>query len=183
MVEVEVIGCEGVVGAVHLLGSALSPTHYFMQLPGSALRIRLTDLQQLFLSSHEIRARLLEFIQVSALTMGQIAGCHRMHSAEQRLARWLLMIHDRVQVESLALTQEFLAEMLGSQRTTVSAVASAFQKEGMIQYTRGHLRILDRTRLETAACGCYPIARDLLASLYRQPLADRLYSSSSTVLR
>ena len=183
-VEVEVIGCEGLAGGIHLLGPAVGPAQCFMQLPGAALRIRLTDLHRLFLDSPETRSRTLEFVQIGALTLSQIAGCHRMHTAEQRLARWLLMIQDRVKLQSLALTQEFLAEMLGSQRTTVSAVASAFQKEGMIRYTRGHIHILDRLRLEEAACGCYPIVRDLLEGLYRLPPAlDKLYSSSSIVLR
>ncbi len=172
-IEIEIVGCEGVTGALHLLGPALASTQCFVQLHGSALRIRFTDLKQLFLESPEIRARLLEFIQMGALTLSRIAACHRLHSAEQRLARWLLMVQDRVHTESLALTQEFLAEMLGSQRTTVSAVASAFQNDGIIEYTRGRLRILDRLLLQEAACGCYPITRDLLANLYREPRLPR----------
>ncbi len=179
-VEVGVIGSEGLVGSLHLLGPALTPTECFMQLPGSALRIRFHDLRRAFQDSPEIRSRVLECVQVRALTLSQIAGCHRLHNAEQRLARWLLMVQDRVQQETLALTQEFLAEMLGSQRTTVSAVAALFQKSGLIEYTRGNLSILDRPGLEAAACGCYAITRELLANLYLQPYAPLgLYFDSS----
>nr|WP_246301729.1 Crp/Fnr family transcriptional regulator [Granulicella arctica] len=167
VVEVEVVGREGVVGALHLLGSAVVPTQCFMQLAGTALRIRLVDLRAAFLESGEIRGRLLEFVQVQSLTLSQIAGCHRLHEAEQRLARWLLMVQDRVQQETLELTQTFLAEMLGSQRTTVSAVAADLQRKGLIEYSRGHVRILDRKGLESAVCECYGVTRDLLANLYR----------------
>ncbi len=165
-VEVEVVGCEGVVGAMHLLGTAVAPTQCFMQLPGSGFRIKLSVLREIFQVSAELRGRMLEFVQVQALTLGQIAGCHRLHSAEQRLARWLLMVQDRVASDDLPLTQEFLAEMLGSQRTTVSAVAAEMQKAGIIEYTRGHLRVLNRKALEAVACDCYAVTHRLLQTLY-----------------
>ncbi len=165
-VEVEVIGHEGVVGALHLLGPALVPTQCFMQMPGTGMRIRMSDLRAVFLGSSETRSRMLEFIQVRSLTLSQIAGCHRMHGAEQRLARWLLMVQDRVEERTLGLTQLFLAEMLGSQRTTVSAVAAAMQHDGLIEYSRGQLKILNRPGLEATSCACYGVTRDLLANLY-----------------
>lgn len=165
-VEVEVIGREGVVGAMHVLGPGLVPTQCFMQMPGTALRIRLSDLKTAFMNSAEFRSRMLAFVQMRSLTLSQIAGCHRMHGAEQRLARWLLMVQNRVQEETLGLTQLFLAEMLGSQRTTVSTVAAVMQHDGLIEYSRGHLRIVNRPGLEALACGCYAVTRDLLANLY-----------------
>jgi CRP-like cAMP-binding protein len=185
-VEVEVVGREGVVGALHVLGPGVVPTRCFMQMPGTALRVRLTELRAAFLNSAEIRSRMLEFVQVRSLTLSQVAGCHRMHGAEQRLARWLLMVQDRVQEETLGLTQLFLAEMLGSQRTTVSAVAAVMQHDGLIEYSRGHLKILNRTGLEATACGCYAVTRDLLANLYRETssaaAADRKKHASAAFL-
>ena len=171
-VEVEVVGREGVVGAVHVLGPGLAPTQCFMQVDGTALRIRMTDLRTSFLGSAEIRGRMLEFVQMRCRTLSQVAGCHRLHGAEQRLARWLLMVQDRVQEETLALTQLFLAEMLGSQRTTVSAVAAVLQQAGLIEYSRGHLKIVNRPGLEAAACGCYAVTRGLMVNLYGQSAAS-----------
>ena len=186
-VEVEVVGREGVVGALHVLGPALVPTQCFMQMPGTALRIKLSELRTAFLDSPEIRARLMEFVQVRSLTLSQVAGCHRLHGAEQRLARWLLMVQDRVQEETLGLTQLFLAEMLGSQRTTVSAVAAVMQHDGLIEYSRGHLKIINRPGLEAAACGCYTVTRDLLANLYRDrnvsAVADRKQYTAALLAR
>jgi CRP-like cAMP-binding protein len=166
-VEVGLIGREGVVGALHLLGTGLVPTRCFMQLAGSGLRIRLSELQKVFFESTEIRGRLLEFVQEQALTLSQVAGCHRLHGAEQRLARWLLMVQDRVENETLGLTQTFLAEMLGSQRTTVTVIAGVLQRNGLIEYSRGSLRIVDRKGLEHAACGCYLVTQGLLTKLYQ----------------
>jgi CRP-like cAMP-binding protein len=167
LVEVEVVGREGAVGALHLLGPGMVPTQCFMQLSGTALRMRLTELRTVFHESAEVRGRILEFVQAQSLTLSQIAGCHRLHEAEARLARWLLMVQDRVEMETLELTQTFLAEMLGSQRTTVSAVAADLQRKGLIEYSRGRVRIMDRSGLESTACYCYGVTRGLLAKLYR----------------
>ena len=129
--EVGVVGREGVIGGLQLMGPALAPTRCFMQLPGSALRISMVDLQNAFQSSEEVRDRILEFLQEQAMDLSQIAGCHRLHEAEQRLARWLLTVQDRTQSDVLNLTQEFLGTMLGSRRTTVSSVAGALQAGGV----------------------------------------------------
>ena len=118
------IGREGIVGSFHLLGSAPVSTESFMQLAGSGLQIPLIELQKAFRSSEEIRGLILEFVQEQALTVSQIAGCNRLHEADERLARWLLMASDRTQSDILNFTQEFLAMMLGAQRTTVTSVAA-----------------------------------------------------------
>ena len=97
----------------------------------------------------------------------QIAGCNRLHEADERLARWLLMASDRTQSDTLDFTQEFLATMLGAQRTTVTSVASGLQERGLIAYGRGHVRILNRENLEAAACDCYQITKQLYAGLYK----------------
>jgi CRP-like cAMP-binding protein len=167
--EVGVVGREGVIGSLQIMGPALAPTRCFMQLEGSGLRISLSDLRKAFGASEEIRERILEFLQGQTMCLSQIAGCHRLHEAEQRLARWLLMVQDCTQTDLLSLTQEFLGMMLGSRRTTVSAAAGELQGAGLIEYQRGRIKILDRPRLEAVACDCYPIAKQLYAGLYSQP--------------
>jgi CRP-like cAMP-binding protein len=89
----------------------------------------------------------------------QLAACNRLHDVEERLARWLLMSHDRIGGKTLLLTQEFLAQMLGTRRSTVSVAASVLQKAGLISYTRGNVTILNKSKLEDAACDCYEIIR------------------------
>lgn len=168
--EVELIGQEGVVGALHLLGSAPVQTKSFIQLAGTGLRINLAELRRAFQTSDEIRNRLLELVQTQALTVSQMTGCNRLHEAEGRLARWLLMAQDRTQSDVLHLTQEFLAEMLGTQRTTVTSVAGSLQRSGLIEYQQGRVRIPDTALLETAACECYGVARTLHRNLYNKAL-------------
>lgn len=167
--EVGVIGREGIVGAFHLLGPGLLSTDCFIQITASALRIRLADLRAAFRSSEEIRDRILEFVQEQSLSLAQLAGCHRLHEQEERLARWLLMVQDRTQSDMLEITQEYLSQMLGAKRTTVTVVASSLQRKGLIEYRRGHIRILNRVGLEAAACSCYPVLRSLYFKLYEEP--------------
>jgi CRP-like cAMP-binding protein len=155
---------------MHLLGPASLPTDCIIQLEASALRISLGDLKAAFNSSDEIRERILEMAQEQALSMSQISARNRLHEAEERLARWLLMAEDRTQVDILRFTQELLAEMLGSQRTTVTVIAGALQRSGLIEYSRGHVRILNREELESAACDCYRVCRNLQVNLYRTAL-------------
>lgn len=169
--EVGVIGCEGVVGCFQLLGPALVPTDCFIQLTATALRIHFSDLRTAFRTREEIRDRILQFVQEEALSLSQVAACHRLHEQQERLARWLLMVQDRTQTNQLEITQEFLAEMLGSKRTTVTVVAGELQRDGLIEYTRGKIRILDRAKLENAACSCYKILRNYHTQLYREPWA------------
>jgi CRP-like cAMP-binding protein len=169
--EVEVIGHEGLAGSLHLLGSAPVNTSCFMQLSGTALRIGLPELRAAFQASAEIRGRILELIQHQALSVSQIAGCNRLHEAEARLSRWLLMAQDRTQSDVLQLTQEFLAEMLGTQRTTVTTVAGVLQRSGLIEYRQGVVKIKDRESLQAAACDCYRIVRQLYTNLYSKPVA------------
>jgi CRP-like cAMP-binding protein len=164
--EVGMIGSEGLVGAFHLLGPGLVSSQCFMQAEGAGLRIPFLDLHKAFRESDEIRERILEFVQSQALSAGQISACHGLHESEERLARWLLMVRDRVPSDVLGLTQEFLAEMLGARRTTVTLVAGALQRSGLIEYSRGRVRIQNRESLEAAACSCYPLIRNLTANLY-----------------
>jgi CRP-like cAMP-binding protein len=95
-----------------------------------------------------------------------MAACNRLHEAEERLARWLLMVRDRMESDTFYLTQEFLATMLGSRRTTVTAAAGTLQRKGLIRYSRGRIHIVDAAGLEGVACECYPTVRDLYANFY-----------------
>jgi CRP-like cAMP-binding protein len=168
--EVGIVGNEGLIGAMHIIGPAKICTTSFIQLDGTAIKIPLSNLRTVFRTSEEVRDRILEFYQEQTLTVSQIAGCNRLHEAEERLARWLLMAQDRTQSGTMNFTQEFLAMMLGSRRTTVTLVAGALQRSGLIEYSRGRVTILDRESLESAACDCYRITRNLLTSLYKQPV-------------
>jgi CRP-like cAMP-binding protein len=170
MAEVGLIGREGVVGSFHLLGPAKVSTSCFIQLEATALRIRFTDLANLFRTNEEVRERLLEFVQEQAVSLSQLAGCNRLHDNEERLARWLLMAQDRTQTDTLNFTQEFLAMMLGSRRTTVTLIAGVLQRGGLIKYQRGKVKIIDRAALEAASCDCYQITKELYASLYSHPV-------------
>lgn len=164
--EVGFVGYEGIVGSLHLLGAARIPSRCVMQLAGKGLRIAFADLRRAFEDSEEIRRRILQFVQCDAAMTGQIAGCNRLHHAEQRLARWLLMAWDRTHENDLNFTQEYLSEMIGTERTTVTAIAGDMQRKGLIEYSRGQVKILDRKNLEAAACDCYPILKQLFCSLY-----------------
>jgi CRP-like cAMP-binding protein len=165
--EVGTVGREGMPQGVHLLGSAAVPTRCFMQIGGTALRMDYKAFEKLYAGEPAIREVVLSYAQYQCLMLSQVAGCNRLHGVEPRLARWLMMVQDRTGDTVLKLTQEFLGEMIGSQRTTVSAVAGALQERGLINYSRGTVRVLDRTGLENACCECYPVTRSLLEGIYR----------------
>lgn len=166
--EVCFVGREGLVSAMHLLGSAPLSTRCMMQLGGSALRVPFAELQMAFDNSTEFRRLALEFVQQEIAVVAQIAGCNRLHNAEQRLVRWLLMAQDRVERDTLEFTQEYLSEMIATQRTTVTLTAGALQDRGLIRYSRGTIHILDRPALEAVTCSCYPTIKELYAGLYRR---------------
>lgn len=165
--EVGLIGREGLIGAMQLLGPTPTPAQAFIQMEGTALRMRLEDLRAMFLTSSELRTRILEFVQQQNVTLEQIAACNKLHEAEQRLARWLLMSRDRADQDTMTMTQEFMADMLGTRRTTVTLVASSLQDRGLISYRRGKVTIVSRENLEKAACDCYHVCNEALRSLYK----------------
>jgi CRP-like cAMP-binding protein len=103
-------------------------------------------------------------VQEQTLTIRQIAACNRLHESQERLARWLLMARDRTQTDVLNITQEFLAEMLGARRTTVTVVAGALQRSGYIEYRRGKVTIRDHKKLEDASCRCYKVTKELFTA-------------------
>jgi len=165
--EVGLVGREGIIGALHIIGPTPTPAQCFMQMAGRALRIRLEDLRRLFHENEELRRRMLEFVQQQSVTLGQIAACNKLHEAEARLARWLLMSRDRADQDTMTMTQEFLADMLGTRRTTVTLVAGSLARQGLIDYKRGKVTVLDRAALEHAACDCYRVTKEALLKLYK----------------
>ena len=164
--EVGVIGSEGLVEAISLLGPATAPTTAFIQSEGTALRMPFAELQQLFQTTGPLSQRILECVQGQGFVLSQLAACHGLHEIDERLARWLLMVRDRLGSDRFDLTQEFLAEMLGARRTSVTLAAGVLQRSGLIKYSRGHIHVIDGEGLETAACECYPIVRNLVSRLY-----------------
>ena len=167
LTEVGMIGNEGLVGAMQLVGPRMAPPRSMAPLDSTALRIPFTQFKTLFENSVPIHRRVLEFFQEQAYSLAQIAGCLRLHDAEERLARWLLMADDRTGSDQLDFTQEFLAEMLGARRATVTLVAGTLQRAGLIEYRRGRVTIPNRADLEAAACDCYPILKKLHDNLYQ----------------
>ena len=160
--EVGLVGHEGMPESLHLLGPALVQTSCFMQIEGTGLRMRFKDFEEIFYHDEAVRRVVLRFVQFQNLVLGQIAACNRLHEVEERLARWLLMVSDRIGSSELRLTQEFLAQMLGVRRSTVTLVAGSLQQSGLIKYSRGDVKIVDRGGLESVACECYRTSHDAL---------------------
>jgi CRP-like cAMP-binding protein len=159
-VEAGVIGREGFVGMPVMLGAAHSPNRSFMQIPGYGFRVKAQILTELADASAPLRSRLLRSVHGLLVQTAQTAACNRVHDLHERLARWLLMCHDRVQTDQLLITQEFLAIMLGTRRSSVSVAAGILQKAGLITYARGHVTIQNLPGLEDAACECYKVVHD-----------------------
>jgi CRP-like cAMP-binding protein len=166
-IEIGTVGNEGMVGLPLFLGSHRALGDCFAQVPGAAFRIAAAPFQQLLQAHADLVAVLHRYTQALMVQMSQSSACNRAHSPLQRGARWLLMTHDRVSSDSFGLTQEFLAQMLGERRPTVSRVASHLQDRGMITYSRGRIAVLDRPRLEELACPCYGVIRREYDSMLR----------------
>jgi CRP-like cAMP-binding protein len=157
--EVGRVGHEGMVGLPLFLGVRTSHTRAFVQIPGEALRMRAQVFLQETRHSGPLSGLLLRYTQALLHHSERLTACNTRHSIEQRLARWLLVTHDRVQADQFEITQEFLSQMLGVHRQSVTLAASNLQRAGLIRYSRGRLRVLDRQGLEEAACDCYRAMR------------------------
>jgi CRP-like cAMP-binding protein len=158
-VEVGVTGREGVVGFHTLLGEPTVPHLVIMQGAGAGYRIRASALQPEFAKGGEFQKLFHRFLYSHLVQISQSVLCNRLHEAEPRLARWLLMASDHMETDYLVLTQEFISQMLGSTRSTVTITAGELMDQGLIHYSRGKIRILDRPGLEKIACECYAIVR------------------------
>jgi CRP-like cAMP-binding protein len=157
--EVGLTGYEGMSGLSIVLGVKRSPHEAMVQIHDGAMRLRADVLLNEFKRGGALQRLLLRYTQSLLLQISQIAACNRLHSVEERLARWLLMSHDRCVCEDLPLTHEFIALMLGVRRAGVTTAAIALQAEGYINYKRGHITITDRKGLEDFACECYRIIK------------------------
>jgi CRP-like cAMP-binding protein len=171
-VEVAIVGREGVVGMPLAVGLHRGPYRSIMQIPGTGVRIKSELLEERLQEMPELRLVMNRFVLVQGLQIAQIAACNRLHEIDQRLARWLLMCQDRVDSELLPVTHEFLAQMLGTGRPSVSLAAGMLQKSGTIDNTRGTVRILNRTQLESAACECYKAIQQFNKTLIRPSVND-----------
>ena len=154
-VEVGITGRDGFVGVPAVLGTGQSPNRSFIQIPGHGFSVKARVLSEQAEASPALRACLQRGIQGLLVQTAQTAACNRVHELEERLARWLMLCHDRVQEDHLPITHEFLAMMLGTRRTTVTVAAGILQKAGLISYSRGRVTIQDRDGLANAACECY----------------------------
>ena len=154
-IEAGMIGPEGVIGLPALLGRETSGQHIIVQAPLRAWRMDAADCQAAFEESAAVRHVLLSYAATLLDIATQTAACNRLHSLKERCARWLLMMHDRLQSEAMPLTHEFLATMLGTRRTRITENTRELHRLGLISYYRGQVTVLDRDGLATAACECY----------------------------
>jgi CRP-like cAMP-binding protein len=160
--EVGIIGNEGMVGTPFFLGAERSPTMAIAQIPGEALRIEANVFQKEMRRDGMLHGLVQRYTQSMINQISQSIVCNHRHSVMKRMCRWLLMSHNRVGADDFLLTHEFLAQMLGVRRPTVTAVAGTLQKAGLITYHRGRITVLDRKGLEAASCECYEvIAKEL----------------------
>jgi CRP-like cAMP-binding protein len=165
-VEVATIGNEGFSGVDLMIGADVASNTYVCQIAGDSVRMRASDFKEIINVNATLRNVTQCFLQAYVSQITQSVACNRLHTVEERFARWLLIMHDRATGDSFYLTQEFMADMLGVHRPTVSLVAAAYQQAGMIRYLRGHMTILNRAELEDASCECYgAVAKNFLRLL------------------
>jgi CRP-like cAMP-binding protein len=167
--EAATIGFEGMVGAPLVLGGEASPHEVVIQVAGEAWRVPAGPLKALLSQNEALRAVLLRYIEGLLVQTSRNTACNARHEIEERLARWLLHMHDWVCVDHLSLTQEFIASMLGTRRPTVTITAGALARAGLITYRRGEISIVDRVGLEDAACEDYAVVRDAFEQLLPLP--------------
>jgi CRP-like cAMP-binding protein len=159
VLEVGMVGSEGMLGLQLILSVDNVPLQASVRGPGSAWRIPTEPFNRELAGSRALRQCLYGYLQVILLQFTSEARCVRFHPINQRLARWLLMTHDRTHADSFSVTQAIIAHLLGVRRVGIAKAAAAFQRKGVIRYARGLLTIVDRRALESLSCGCYATAR------------------------
>ena len=164
IVEVGLVGNEGMTGLSALLGQKVSAERAIVQIPNGGTRIKAAVILDEFKRQGKVHDVLLKYANFFMRQIAQTAACNASHTVEQRLARWLLMCRDRIRSNELNLTQEFLAEMLGTRRATVNVAAVALQSAGLLKYNRGRIQIIDLPGLEGFACECYAAVKTERAS-------------------
>ncbi len=165
-IEVGMVGNEGVVGLPVLLRGESLPYRVNMQLAGEALRVPMSVLREEFSCNSALHKLFLRYTFAVIVQFTQSGVCNHFHTIEERLCRWLLILHDHAQSETVNLTQELIAEMLGVRRSGVTLVASTLQRAGLISYRRGRITILNREAIEGSACECYRIVKDEFEQLF-----------------
>jgi CRP-like cAMP-binding protein len=158
-VEIAIVGNEGLVGIALFMGGHTTPSRALVQRPGLAYRLRAADMRAVFDMSGPVLHLFLRFTQALITQMCQTAVCNRHHSIHQQLCRMLLLSHDRVIGDEILMTHEHLSNMLGVRRESITAEATRLQVEGAIRYHRGHITILDRSKLEASTCECYAVVK------------------------
>jgi len=156
-VEVGVVGNEGYVGAGLAAGLSRSSVREVMQIAGDGVRVMGNALDRILLAAPQLQAMLNRHAGLQGMQVAQTAACNRLHDIQQRLSRWLLMTQDRVHSGVLPITHDFIATMMGTDRSTVSLAAAVLQKKGIIDYVRGAVKIVNRRKLQTSACECYSV--------------------------
>jgi len=156
-VEVGVVGNEGFAPVSAAAGLHRTPHQAIMQISGEGFRLSIDHLETALKSGPRLREILNQRAAIHGLQVAQTAGCNRLHDLDQRLARWLLMTQDRVNLGVLPITHDFIATMMGTDRSTVSTAAATLQKLGIIEYVRGAVNIMNRRKLEKSACECYAV--------------------------
>lgn len=162
-VEVAMVGNEGIVGLPVILKNKMIPYEVAVQTETDAYRIKAEDFQEEFDKGEALHELILRYLNVLIAQISQSALCHRFHTVEEALGTWLLMVQDRLNTESLNLTQESISHALGVPRTGVTMAAGTLQRAGLIRYSRGKIMILDRERLEGNSCECFRIIHDELS--------------------
>jgi CRP-like cAMP-binding protein len=158
--EMGLTGNDGVVGIALFMGGGTMPNRAVVQSAGRALRMKAKVLQDEFARGGKFQHLLLRYTQALITQISQTAVCNRLHSVEEQLCRWLLLSHDRVPADELIMTQELISDMLGVRREGVTVAAGRLQDAGAISYVRGHIKILDRKKLEETVCECYRVVKD-----------------------
>ena len=156
-VEAGIVGSEGVVGLPAVAGLSRGPLREVMQIGGNGFRVKIRNLKTTLDFTPNLRQIMKRYTMILGLHVAQTAACNRLHDIDRRLARWLLMAHDRVDSGTLRITHDFLATMLGTDRPSVSQAAGRFQRMNIIKYSRGAVKILNRGALANQACECYAV--------------------------
>jgi CRP-like cAMP-binding protein len=164
-VEAGIVGKEGIAGLSAAVGLKRSPLRDIVQISGDGFKITVDALQNALLSAPQLQILLSRYAVLHGLQVSQTAACNRLHEAEQRLARWLLMTQDRVDNGLLQITHDFLATMLGTDRPTVTLAACRLRNRKLIEYSRGSVKILNRKKLEKSACECYGVVQQFNGEL------------------
>lgn len=169
-VEVGTVGNEGMSTIDVLTGSTYATETTVCQVPGDSLRIPVSRFNEVIQTNKEFRRLCFRFLQAYLSHVSQSVACNRLHTTEERFARWILLSHDRVQGDQFQLTQEYLADMLGVHRPSISLIAKRFQQAGLLDYKRGIVTIIDRAGLEEATCECYAAVRKQFERAIGKPL-------------